>query len=516
MSIALNAARASGQATPTDPPPPDAEGLPVEAAVPNPPVAPHPGCKPEPWGSEVGGAIDLGLFGEAIGERADGRETDGELGLAGRLWAEAFWRSTGEAKVGGCGIPIELALPLPWSIHGTIEAGARLRRNLGDDADDARGSIDISDLHMEQTLTASFGFAALGQVLTYQRSTDFADRFWRPQRGVLGAGFTLEWGFFSIRTPSTEFRGFPLLLRAEWLHGSRSRVAGLRTGTPWDRAWSLGAIEISSRREGGFVARILEVAEVSHSTPISFGEGHSAALDASDFRFTLLRVARYPLGPRGLRIGGYGGLSSLSPYEFRHSMIDPSAPPDAPVTYVEPSPPDPPELERLKRGPVSLRPALWGELVWRRGDDPAEEPPDVFKLGLPRLFPGERVGVGVGTFHRLDSRGDATDVGGQMRVEGSYSPSPKWLLEGAGALVVAYRDTVGPTADKESTAPAGSRFVMGRLDVAATWQVSPHWAFGAKAWIERSDRDDPIVAGGPPPEAPRLLFGGDFGAALSF
>lgn len=28
MSIALNAARASGQATPTDPPPPDAEGLP--------------------------------------------------------------------------------------------------------------------------------------------------------------------------------------------------------------------------------------------------------------------------------------------------------------------------------------------------------------------------------------------------------------------------------------------------------------------------------------------------------
>jgi hypothetical protein len=60
-----------------------------------------------------------------------------------------------------------------------------------------------------------------------------------------------------------------------------------------------------------------------------------------------------------------------------------------------------------------------------------------------------------------------------------------------------------------------NRILRPRAVGAVTREIGDRWAIGARAWLERSDRDDPVETGGAAPNGPRLMYGGDIGVALS-
>lgn len=97
-------------------------------------------------------------------------------------------------------------------------------------------------------------------------------------------------------------------------------------------------------------------------------------------------------------------------------------------------------------------------------------------------------------FHRIDPTGLAADLGHQLGVDVAWGPFPTFTVSGKAAVVGARRKIISPLRAPEAQllAEVGDWLIMGRMETQADWEFHPAISLTANAWLERSDRADPL------------------------
>jgi hypothetical protein len=102
---------------------------------------------------------------------------------------------------------------------------------------------------------------------------------------------------------------------------------------------------------------------------------------------------------------------------------------------------------------------------------------------------GTRATLGGGSWTRLEPGGNAVDHGHMGNAEVAYA-NDRFELKGSAQLGKLRRILVGALAP-EDIQHTGTRFVMGRAALDASFRIISSVHVAATAWVERSDRDDP-------------------------
>ncbi len=381
-------------------------------------------------------------------------------------------------------------------------AGARVGEN-GASPSPGEGSYRVL-WRADESIRLALGVAELSQRYSHARPVSFGDRDWRAYSDLhaIGGGFAFD-GMFGIEPYGVRLMSIDFDIDGLY-EGQRHTTTTVSVGTAFVEY--AGAIE---RGRSG-VRRPLRVAVIdvrgtASYTPVTLPTGLPGERQALDFHIDLVDIHGISLFGSSLRHGFAVGFSSITPLYERDNR-----PPSPPVTDPETNP-GAGEGE-APNAPESLAPILWLDTIYHA--PLASFVPSWLVGGVASGEQGEGVAVGTGTFHRLDPTGFASDFGGQLRAEAAYSLAPGLWGSASVTGLAAKRVLVSDLPAPAGLRPAGAWIWMGRAEVNLDTELSDQLDMRLSAWIERSDRSDPIELGEVDPTAVRTAGGVSLGIHL--
>jgi hypothetical protein len=269
---------------------------------------------------------------------------------------------------------------------------------------------------------------------------ELRDRFWRPGRDIVqdDAVLTIP-AMFTIGTVRSQV----LLLPWQIELGHRTEVGGGGwRSAGWDRAVSTVVARVQRPTVEvdaiSFQYAELGVASVETATT-SYGTSATMIdLDAASVKLHL---------SDSLDASGYFGIAMRMPIAA-YMIVDGA---------------------ETATGPIANVPHYWAEL--RHHDETWT------------------TSLGLGSWERIDPTGHAADAGQMFSLQAGRT-TRRFQLAGRIEGGQLRRVVVGAFAPPE-LAPAGTRFRMGRAELAATMRLARDVDLTGTTWLEHSDRDDP-------------------------
>ncbi|AUX29944.1 uncharacterized protein SOCE836_020390 [Sorangium cellulosum] len=428
--------------------------------------------KDERWGA----SLSLGVDALAAGTRGDGARGGLRPYIDGEGWI-GWTAAEPDARAPGLGLFSPSMLDARRGL--IVRAGAA-----GLAAARSTGGARAFEWRVAESATLQLTPVVLEQRFSYQRPVEFTDRFWRSQRGVMSVGgrFALP-GMFTVLPAKVNLMSLAVeadVLRYE--EGTTQRDLGVE----------LVVVEFFDRSpERPVRAAIIDLNVAQQDAPFKRGEEGRTNLAALTIELDVLSLAGISLSRR-LSLGARGGIGIAVPTH----LYDATLPPEAPSS----------EEGEKESVPSVMTPTIFGDLVYRSTALPFVPS----WSSLDRYVAGERgpgAAIGAGTFSRLDPTGSAGDVGGQIAAEGRVAITREIYAGGSGTVVMAKRVVVSDLGVPEGAPRAGDMIFMTRVAAQLEWEITRGVTQRASAFIERSDRDDPVGLGGAPSASLRPRWG---------
>jgi hypothetical protein len=352
----------------------------------------------------------------------------------------------------------------------------------------------------DESLRLALGVVSLTQRYSHERPVRFGDRDWRAYSDLhaVGGGFALD-GMFGIEPYGVRLNSFDLNVDVLY-EGQRhvSTTASLATAF----VEYAGALE---RGRPG-IQRPLRVAVIDLTgaaswTPVTLPTGLPGQRESLDFHIDLVDIHGISFTGSSWTHGFAVGFSMIMPLHERDDQ------PPAP-TVTDPEMPAG-NAQNAPNAPESLRPILWLDTIYHASR--ASFVPSWLIGGVASGERGAGAALGAGTFHRIDPTGLASDFGAQLQAEAAYPLTSGVWGSASVAGIAANRVLVSDLPAPPGFRPAGTRLWMGRAEVNLDTELSEHLGMRLGAWIERSDRSDPIELGESDPTAVRTAGGVSLG-----
>ncbi|HZF51482.1 MAG TPA: hypothetical protein VE093_22655 [Polyangiaceae bacterium] len=381
-------------------------------------------------------------------------------------------------------------------------AGARVGEN-GASPSSGGGSYRVL-WRVDESIRLALGVAELRQRSSHARPVSFGDRDWRAYSDLnaVGGGFAFD-GMFGVEPYGVRLNSIDFDIDVLY-EGQRHATTTASIGVAFVEY--AGALERGRHR----IERPLRVAVVDFHgaisyTPVTLPTGLPGERQALDLHIDLVDVHGISFSSPAWTHGFAVGFSSITPLYERDNRPRP-----APVTDPETNTGQ--GEDKAPDAPEGMGPILWLDTIHHASR--ASFVPSWLVGGVASGERGAGVAVGAGTFHRLDPTGFASDFGGQLRAEAAYSLAPGLWGSASVTGLAAKRILVSDLPAPEGLRPPGAWLWMGRAEVNLDTELSDQLGMRLGAWIERSDRSDPIELGEVDPTVVRTAGGVSLGIHL--